>query len=145
MVDPVCSECGSMGEQVDSAVIYPHRPDLHGKPMFRCSCGAYVGCHPGTDVPLGYPAGAATRQLRSKVHALFDPLWEAKMKRDKVRKGAAREAGYSWLADQLGIRRDDCHVSHFGADLCRRAIAVLEPIHRAAEDRASRDAYPPAT
>lgn len=145
MVDPICAECGGMGEQVDSAVIYPHRPDLHGKPMFRCSCGAYVGAHPGTEVPLGYPAGPETRKLRSRVHALFDPLWEAKMRRDGIRKGKAREDGYRWLAEQLGIARDDCHVSHFKADRCRQAIAVLEPIHRAAEERASRDAYPPAT
>lgn len=146
MVDPICTECGAMAEQVDSSVIYPHRLDLHGKPMFRCTCGAYVGCHPGTDVPLGYPAGPQTRQLRSKVHALFDPIWEAKMKRDGVRKGKAREAGYGWLAAQLGIARDDCHVSHFDAARCRKAIEVLEKVHAAARDRAaSREAYPPST
>lgn len=116
-----------MGEPVDSDVIYPDRPDLHGKPMFRCSCGAYVGCHPGTDVPLGYPAGPDTRRLRSRVHALFDPLWQAKMQRDGVRKGKAREAGYEWLAAQLGLQREDCHVSHMDAATCRRAIAILEP------------------
>jgi hypothetical protein len=130
MVDPICAECSSMAEQVDSAVIYPHRPDLHGKPMFRCACGAYVGAHPGTDVPLGYPAGPETRQLRSKVHRLLDPLWEAKMQRDKVSKGKARDAAYGWLAGQLGIPRDDCHVSHFNADRCRAAIAILEPFRR---------------
>ena len=145
MVDPICSECGAMAEQVDSADVYPHRPDLHGRVMFKCACGAYVGAHPGTDVPLGYPAGPETRRLRSQVHKLFDPLWEAKMRRDGIGKGKAREAGYEWLAAQLGIPRTDTHVSHFGADLCRRALAVLEPIHRAAEERASRDAYPPAT
>lgn len=130
MVDPICAECSSMAEQVDSAVIYPHREDLHGKPMFRCKCGAYVGAHPGTEVPLGYPAGPETRALRSKVHRLLDPLWEAKMQRDKVSKGKARDAAYGWLAAQLAIDRDDCHVSHFNADRCRAAIAILEPFRR---------------
>lgn len=136
MVEPICVECTALAEQVDSSVIYPHRPDLHGRVMFRCQCGAYVGAHPGTDVPLGYPAGPATRALRSQVHKLFDPLWEAKMKRDNLRKGKAREDGYRWLAEQLHIAREDCHVSHFDAALCRQAIAILEPIHKAAAERA---------
>lgn len=138
MVDPICVECTAMAEPVDSAVIYPHRPDLHGRVMFLCSCGAYVGAHPGTDVPLGYPAGPETRRLRSQVHKLLDPLWEAKMKRDGLRKGQAREDGYTWLAAQLHLAREDTHVSHFTAAVCRQAIAILEPIHRAAQERAAR-------
>lgn len=130
IVDPICVECSTMADEVDSAVIYPHRPDLHGRVMFRCPCGAYVGAHPGTSVPLGYPCGPETRRLRTRVHALFDPLWEAKMRRDNLSKRKAREAGYRWLAEQLGLSRDDTHVSHFNADRCRQAISILEPFHR---------------
>lgn len=131
-IDPICVECGKLADLVTGAEVYPHRPDLHHKPFWRCTCGAYVGCHPDTDIPLGYPAGPITRRARSDAHAAFDPLWEAKQRRDKVSKGKAREAGYSWLAEQLGIRRQDCHVSHFDAATARRVVEICKAIHEKA-------------
>jgi hypothetical protein len=124
-----------MGEAVDSSVIYPDRPDLHGRTMWRCpACKAYVGSHPGTDVPLGYPAGPETRALRSRVHKRFDPLWQAKMRRDNVRQGKARDAAYKWLAGELGIPLEATHVSHFDADRCRQALAIIEAVYSKAAD-----------
>ena len=51
--------CATVGE------IYPHRTDLHKKRFWRCpTCGNYVGCHPGSEKPLG---NIPTPELRISV------------------------------------------------------------------------------
>ena len=71
-----CTDCGcNTPDLVTGAVIYPHRPDLADKPIWLCPCGAYCGCHPGTQDPLGSTAGPETRNARSYVHRVLDPLW----------------------------------------------------------------------
>lgn len=46
-------------------------------PVYICVlCEAWVGCHKGTEQPLGAPANAALRQARQRVHAVFDPSGE---------------------------------------------------------------------
>jgi hypothetical protein len=124
---PTCLECGQRAELVQSQRIYPRRPDLWNRPMWLCACGAYTGCHEGTERPKGRPAAKATRDARMAAHAAFDPLWQAKQRRDACSKKAARSAGYQWLADQLGIDAKDCHIGMMDAatalrvaELCRR-------------------------
>lgn len=97
-----CIECGRMPSLVTGAEIYPRRPDLHAKPFWKCACGAYCGCHPGTLEPLGSPAGPETRAARSEAHAAFDPLWrDGEMRRPEA---------YAWLARATGIPREECHI-----------------------------------
>lgn len=123
-VDPVCIECGALAELTTGQAVYPDHPHLWERPIWRCACGAYVGCHPGTDIPLGYPAGRETRLARSRAHDAFDPLWMRKHNRDKISKGKARGLGYAWLARELGIAPQDCHISHFDAETCRRVVRL---------------------
>lgn len=123
-IEPICIECGKLAEQTDGRPIYPDRPDLWDRVYFRCECGAYVGAHPGTDIPLGYPAGPHTRRARSQAHAAFDPLWMRKANRDKIGKGKARGLGYKWLAEQLGIEPAACHISHFDAATCQKVVRL---------------------
>lgn len=127
-IDPVCSECSKMAVWTTGKAVWPDRPDLWEKPVYRCECGAYVGCHPGTDVPLGYPAGSLLRKLRMRGHQAFDRIWQAKMRLQGIGKGRARAAAYAWLGEQLGVAPADCHFAHFHADMCRRAIALCEPL-----------------
>lgn len=124
-VDPICIECGALAEQVTGEAIYPHRPDLVWRTYYLCQCGAYVGTHRGTDIPLGTPAGPETRAARNAAHAIFDPLWEAKIRRDGCSKKEARGAAYKWLAEQLGINRDACHIAMFDAATARRVMDVV--------------------
>lgn len=131
-VDPICIECGSLARPVTGEAIYPHRPDLHEKPFYLCACGAYVGCHPGTSIPLGKPAGPETRSARSQAHAVFDALWKRKAERGDCGFGKARGKAYRWLAEQLGIDPTDCHISWFDAATCRRVVEVCAPYARAA-------------
>lgn len=109
---------------VQSQEIYPHRPDLWNRSMWLCECGAYCGCHADTDQPLGRPAGKATREARMAAHAAFDPLWQAKMRRDSMSKGKARMAGYLWLADQLDLDPEDCHIGSMTESYARRVVAI---------------------
>lgn len=123
----ICQDCGKPAGLTTGAVIYPHRPDLAHKPIWRCLCGAYVGCHPGTEVALGTPGGPETRKAREAAHAAFDPLWRRKIERDGVPKHEARGAGYRWLAEQLGIHPDDCHIGVMDAATAWRVVDVCKP------------------
>lgn len=120
---PRCIECGKAeASLVGGKAIYPHRRDLYKKSFWLCTCGAYCGCHPGTENPLGYPAGPATRKARSAVHAVLDPLWR-NTKRDRKKR---RHAVYAYLARELGIPREDTHTGMFDSETCWRAIKALK-------------------
>jgi hypothetical protein len=122
---PRCDYCGAATERVGGDVIYPHRPDLAAKVIYRCvPCGAWVGCHHGTDVPLGRLADSELRLAKQAAHAAFDPLWEAKRRREDISKSKARNAGYEWLAEQLGIKRRDCHLGMMDVAQCRRVVEI---------------------
>lgn len=114
-----CPYCNRPACLVDGVMVYPHRPDLHEKKFYICPpCDAYVGCHRGTTRPLGRLANAELRLAKIAAHAAFDPLWRNRQ--------MTRNAAYSWLARQLGIRREDCHVGEFDIEQCRRVVAVCE-------------------
>ena len=119
-----CIECGCPDARcVDSREIYPRRPDLAGKPVYRCACGAYVGCHPDTRIPLGYPAGPETRRARRLLHNdRLDPLWK---KARPGRRKKLRVAAYGYLAERMGIPREQVHTGMFTIEQCREAWRYL--------------------
>lgn len=128
-LDPVpcrCGECGKSAELVTGDVIYPHRPDLAGKRFYKCSCGAYVGTHPGTCEPLGTPANTETRKARSEDHAHFDALYK-EVERRKPTKESARKRGYRWLAERMEMTSDECHIGMMNAAQARRVTAICRP------------------
>ena len=105
---------------------YPYSKDYG--PVWLClECGAYVGCHPGTEKPLGRTANAELRAAKIKAHAAFDRLWKAKMNRDGISKGAARRAGYGWLSEQLGLPKEKTHIALFDVDTCQRVEEICRP------------------
>ena len=108
---------------------YPYQKNYG--PIWKCvPCDAYVGCHKGTERPLGLVADAATRAAKIKAHAAFDPLWMRKMRKEGISKSVARGAGYRWLADQLGIPKEKCHIGMFSVDTCLRVIEICENVGR---------------
>jgi hypothetical protein len=123
---PVCIECGGEGVLVTGREIYPHRPDLYAKRFYRCGCGAYCGCHPGTAAPLGHPCGPVTRKARSAAHAAFDPLWK--------RGTMNRHQAYAWLSDATGIPRERCHIGMMTAE---QAQSVVEAVAARGWERAA--------
>lgn len=120
-----CDYCNNEVELVGGDVIYPHRPDLYRSKYYYCANDqAWVGCHPGTTKPLGRLANAELRLAKQQAHAVFDPLW-----RDT---GRPRRYLYHWLAIQLGISKDDCHIGMFDVEQCQR---VVEICRSAVQDR----------
>jgi hypothetical protein len=98
-------------------MVYPHRADLANKLFYKCdSCIAWVGCHPDTDNPLGRLANAELRRARFEAHAAFDPMWKGAV--------TTRTQAYTWLADQLGIPAERCHIGSFDVALCRRVVEI---------------------
>lgn len=120
-----CAECHLAPHLVGGDEIYPHRPDLHDRNFYLCSCGAYVGCHRGTANALGSPAKLELRQERMKLHAIFDPLWQRKMKRG-FSKRFARNSAYLWLAKEMDLSQCQCHISQFDKKKCEDAYEILK-------------------
>jgi hypothetical protein len=88
-------------------------------PIWLCRpCQAWVGCHAGTDEPLGTLADAETREWRKKAHAAFDPMWKSGP--------MTRAEAYRWLAGRLGVDQDECHVGLFGAETCRQVVELCK-------------------
>jgi hypothetical protein len=114
-----CSYCDRPAELVTGRTIYPHRPDLFHQRFYRCEpCGAYVGCHRGTVQPLGRLANAELRRAKIAAHAAFDPIWRSGR--------SSRSDAYAWLAKQLGIAIQNCHIGMFDVEQCRRVVEVCE-------------------
>lgn len=112
-----CPYCGQSALFVSGSLVYPHRPDLAGKRFWACPpCDAYVGCHEGTDKPLGRLADADLRKAKMDAHAAFDPFWRGRMSRGRA---------YKWLATALGIDRRDCHIGMFDDFQCREVVRVV--------------------
>lgn len=112
---------------------YPYQRDYG--PMWVCApCAAWVGCHPGTTNALGCLANAELREWKMKAHAAFDPLWQAKIRRDGCSKSHARKAGYRWLSERLGIPFKLTHIGYMNVDECKRVVEVCSSVRRKSAD-----------
>lgn len=139
MPAPICPDCKVEARLTDGMEIWPHRPDLHAKPIWTCDgCGGRVGCHPGTTDPLGTPAGPELRRARGDLHEKrLDPLWREALEsgfykgKSRYRNGivkTARTRVYEWLADRLSLLPEQTHVGMFDMETCKRAWAALEGV-----------------
>jgi ssDNA-binding Zn-finger/Zn-ribbon topoisomerase 1 len=112
-----CPYCGEKTELKPDIDIYGV---TYGGQVYVCrnypTCDAYVGCHKGTDKPLGRLANKQLRAWKSRAHGKFDFIWQRK----KMKRGQA----YKWLAEQLDIPVDKCHIGMFDVDLCKRVVEV---------------------
>lgn len=106
-------------------------------------CNSTHGAHPNGK-PLGVPADAETKQARIVAHAAFDRLWNeiapsylipitlarSARKRNEYRiKKRGRTRAYRWLAEQLGIKADECHIGAMDVATCARVAALCEPMN----------------
>jgi hypothetical protein len=76
-------------------------------------CGAYVGLHPHTDIPLGTLANEELRRARNLCKPPFETLWKS----EKM----TRSQAYIALAEHLGLETEQCHFAWFDIDQCRKA------------------------
>ena len=87
--------------------------------QYKCpKCGAYVGCHKGTDKALGRCATAELRKLRMGAHESFDTFWKVK----KMKRGRA----YSWLSEMLEIPKEYTHIGMFSESTCKKVIEICQ-------------------
>lgn len=113
-----CDYCGEKAELVDSKVIYGRS---YGHKVWLCrKCMAYVGCHKGTDKPLGRLANAELRYWKRRAHDAFDPLW----KYGRFR--GYRNAAYAWLAQKMGIPVEKTHIGMFDVAQCKKVIEIIK-------------------
>ncbi len=128
--EPVlCDYCQQSAELVDSVVVYGRS---YGMIWLCRPCDAYVGVHKNSPrhAPLGRLANAELRYWKRRAHAAFDPLWQRKMARDRVSKSEARKLAYHWLAEQLGLSVQQCHIGMFDVATCQRVMEICAPYGR---------------
>ncbi len=113
-----CPYCGSDVVKRDSSLIYGRSYGV----AWVCSrfpeCDAYVGCHKGSDRPLGRLANKTLRRRKNEAHAAFDPLWKSGQ--------MSRNEAYHWLAGRLGIPKEECHIGMFDERRCELVVQVCE-------------------
>lgn len=101
------------------------RNSVHGR-FYGCSrfpdCDGLVGCHPGTDKPLGAPAPKAVRKARIAAHKALDALWLPMGRGDERRR--YRSAAYRLLAKEMGI--EDPHIGDMDLEQCQTVIELCE-------------------
>lgn len=101
----VCPYCGAAADKVSS----------QWGTKYEClPCDARVGCHRGTDKPLGTLANAPLRDARMRAHAAFDTLWRSC--------GIPRREAYAWLGGLMQLKRDACHIGLFTMEQCERVV-----------------------
>jgi len=127
MVAPECPYCGR-----DAVLIRNSSEVYHGRdfgPVWICrSCAAWVGCHKNSKdfAPLGRMANATLRKARVDAHEQFDTLWSKKVRRGCSRK-EARNAAYEWLAGQMGITKQACHIGKMNEEQCGKVVDICRP------------------
>lgn len=110
---------------IDGTESYPHRPDLHSLPFWKCdTCKNFVGCHHKTrdrTKPLGNIPTKELKNARQHIHKILDPLWQqGAMPRGKV---------YAIIANDLGIR--EYHTAEIKTiDDARKVYTVVRDIAR---------------
>lgn len=122
-------------------------------PVYECpkNCDAYVGAHRDTLEPMGRLANKPLRALKMATHQVFHPLWrdlaEAYPDMNIIPKrvlAIARGRAYQWLALQMGLTEQECHIAAFDEHQCRQCMEIIErlkptaaTIRQWAKDRAA--------
>lgn len=121
-IPTICRYCGGVIRLVPARMIYGLSTDrlgLSGENIYLCqNCNARVGCHKGTNRPLGNVANEVLRLKRMEAHRVFDALWKSGR--------MTRTGAYRWLAGELHLRPDRAHIGGFEMDQCQRVIELCE-------------------
>jgi hypothetical protein len=103
-----CCECAKdvSARLTDGKEIYPHRSDLFDLPFWKCNaCHNFVGCHHKTKDrtrPLGVIVSQPIKNMRKKIHALLDPIWqEGHRHRKSVYAEMSRRLGYQFHTAEI--------------------------------------------
>lgn len=90
--------------------------------VYLCEvCGAYVGLHPFTAIPLGTLADKQTRDARKNCKLPFERIWKSG--------DMTRTEAYHWLAEKMGIPIHECHFGWFTVEQCHAAMDIFNEWH----------------
>lgn len=115
IVEVPCTYCEGQAELISSTRVYGGRD--YGMLWACLKCQAWVGVHKGSTKPLGILANAELRTLKMRVHQVFDRLWKSGT--------VSRTKAYKWLAEQMQIPPNKCHIGMFNDVMCKRALEVI--------------------
>lgn len=83
-------------------------------------CDAYVGVHEGTDTALGRLSNKELRSAKIKAHAAFDQIFRDgiinKIWKEFFPNTSNRKKAYKWLAKQMNLSEESCHIGMFDVD-----------------------------
>lgn len=113
MCQPQCPYCGEDAVLVDKSVVY--RQGDGGKVWLCEPCRAWVGVEIGSrgNTPKGRLAKSLLRAKKVKAFFYFDRVWRWVAEQHNWSEWKARHAAYGWLAEQMGIKPEDCHIGFF--------------------------------
>ena len=121
-IPTICRYCGGVIRLAPARKIYGASTDrlgLAGENIYLCqNCNARVGCHKGTNRPLGNVANEVLRLKRMEAHRVVAALWKSGR--------MTRTGAYRWLAGELHLRPDRAHIGGFEMDQCQRVIELCE-------------------
>lgn len=118
----ICRYCGGRIVKTKSRVLYG-RGSVQRNHLSMCN--AYVGCHKGTDPPMGRVANTVLRLKRKETHEVFDHFWKSR--------GWTRSAAYRWLAKQLGVPEEKAHIAMMEMDECEQVIRLCRGLENRKE------------
>lgn len=104
-----CPYCGKPVVKIDSRLIYGRD---YGE-MFACSDYPKCDSYGGTTV-----ASKELRELRKECHRQFDKIWLSGEKK--------RSTAYWWMSRKMKKPKEQCHISLFREDDCRKLLKILE-------------------
>ena len=115
----LCPYCGSAARIRKAEAIYGSGPSGC---VYVCSnypvCDAYVGCHPGTQKPLGTLANAKLRLLRRNAHNVFDRWWKSGR--------MTRTEAYRELSQLMDLDTERTHIAMMDAEECKRLLEIRQ-------------------
>lgn len=119
----ICRYCGGVVRLVPASKVYgkaaAKRLNLEKERFYQCqNCNARVGCHKGTNRPLGNLANDVLRLKRMETHHVYDAFWK--------RRGMTRTQAYKWLAEQMCLPEKLTHIGGFEVDQCQAVIDLCK-------------------
>jgi hypothetical protein len=127
MTGKVCPYCGKDTNFIDSAMVYGKSMGM----MYACMpCGAWVGVHKGSDVALGRLADSELRKAKREAHFYFDQISKTNLINEiweEPFNGSNRSKAYVWLAKQLCMKEEHCHIGMMDPYKCKEVVEVCKP------------------
>ncbi len=115
----ICRYCGNHVVLTSNKEIYG-REFGNGKIYLCRNCGAFVGTHPGTDIPLGTLANEELREYRKEAHFWFDRIWK------RPTRITTRYKAYGWLALKMELPREKTHIGMFEKEQCIKVVELVK-------------------